>query len=672
MSDHIGRVAELRGVVERQSKKLATSLITLTTVGSYIFIVALATDHRQLLEQKPALLPLINVSVPVTWFAAFAPIVILLLSANVIVNFARLHSYNQLFEQELAIVPLKSEREFQRFLVDTLPLSSSPVRAVNYASAFLSKIGTSLLPIIILILIQAKFLPSHSVSLTWLHRICIFLLAIISVLSFFMASSGGRRGRITSALSAAPMLLAVLFSTFVLTVPGELTETLLLRASPVSLVTEVATRPGGREYFQDRSGAPTPRPRRVPILTYLLLEAPDTPLGLRRNIFLPQENFVVERPTDDQVARLGLRQAWREFGRGISLIGRDLRYADLSGVDLRKADLRAAIMTGVDLSDAKLDFADLSELPKVVVSGCIKGRWSFGCRTVLDLADLSKSTFRYTMMNGASLNAVKAAKANFEGADLGGTDLNLADLRETVFAGSSLSSAKMIGADLKGALLLKSTLTFVKAAGADFRQATIAMIEEDQNYAADLTGTVLRNARIFDANLKISLVDARYAQILQTSTPSSTNTDWWRTQIWDPSDRELDELFSGVLDRQLKLDAISAMKKRRMDVSKTAPGTIDVEEIADADQAEVADRLLDLACTNGRGNLAFSLGLLRRISVYRADAEWERRDSAIFDNQDDPAINSRLAVWEKLERELADRGRCGSEAGAIRRHVEAW
>ncbi len=82
--------------------------------------------------------------------------------------------------------------------------------------------------------------------------------------------------------------------------------------------------------------------RTVLCLSYLLFEAPTTPLNMRRNLQVRSVDLVPAPPRDVVTQELDPDQAWREHGLGLDLRGRDLRYADLSSSDLRKADLRGA------------------------------------------------------------------------------------------------------------------------------------------------------------------------------------------------------------------------------------------------------------------------------------------------------------------------------------------
>jgi len=92
------------------------------------------------------------------------------------------------------------------------------------------------------------------------------------------------------------------------------------------------------------------------------------------------------------------------FPEASTLVGADLRGANLRTADLRGADLQDADLTGANLQDADL-------------------RWAVLFRT-----DLGGSDLRAADLSGASLRD----------ADLGGADLRAADLRNTTLAGTTL------------------------------------------------------------------------------------------------------------------------------------------------------------------------------------------------------------------------------------------
>jgi uncharacterized protein YjbI with pentapeptide repeats len=88
-----------------------------------------------------------------------------------------------------------------------------------------------------------------------------------------------------------------------------------------------------------------------------------------------------------------------------TLVGAELRFADLSGADLWKADLRYADLWKADLSGADLSGADLSGAD-------------------LRFADLSGADLRDTDLRGADLRDTDLQGANLRGANTSKTCLS--------------------------------------------------------------------------------------------------------------------------------------------------------------------------------------------------------------------------------------------------------
>lgn len=113
----------------------------------------------------------------------------------------------------------------------------------------------------------------------------------------------------------------------------------------------------------------------------------------------------------------------------VSLVGADLREADLRGANLSEADLSGVDLSEADLRGAILNKADLGE------------------------ANLSEADLRGSNLSGTDLGEANLSEADLRGADLGETDLSEADLREADLRGSNLSKTDLSEADLRGANL---------------------------------------------------------------------------------------------------------------------------------------------------------------------------------------------------------------------------
>jgi uncharacterized protein YjbI with pentapeptide repeats len=164
--------------------------------------------------------------------------------------------------------------------------------------------------------------------------------------------------------------------------------------------------------------------------------------------------------------------AWRKENPNIlpdfseaSLVGENLREANLTEADFMRANLGGADLSGANLSKANLFEADLS-------------------RANLGGADLSGADLNGTHLTGAQLFNANLLEADLTGADLSGANLRKANLNAAVLWSADLTYAFLNSASLMDACL------------------TQAQLYEANLVEADLTGADLRGAQLFNANLK--------------------------------------------------------------------------------------------------------------------------------------------------------------------------
>ena len=248
-------------------------------------------------------------------------------------------------------------------------------------------------------------------------------------------------------------------------------------------------------------------------LTYLLFEAPTTPLNMRRNLSVRNARLVPAEPSAGDIRELGEKEAWSQVGRGLDLKGRDLRFADFSGSDLRKADLRGADLFGANLASAKLRYATAADVPVTEYDGCSKALQvdvddQTYCRTrisdaKLQAADLRDASFWRTAMERVDLSYGRLERAVLDHADLESSDLQYADLRGGRLFGARLDDAKLKQARLDGANLSCAWARNADLEAADLPMAVLlkARLEGAKLRDAGLEGAYLAQARLSQAEL---------------------------------------------------------------------------------------------------------------------------------------------------------------------------
>jgi uncharacterized protein YjbI with pentapeptide repeats len=498
------------------------------TFGAYFVTTVASTTHEALLRGTAVKLPLLAVDLPIVGFYVVAPFLFVLLHLYLMFQLVLLGGRAR--DLIAATGPVEAREIGPSFPVTQYLLAGlggfRPVFAVSIWIAVI------MLPLLGLLFVQIRFLPYHSYGISYLHQILVVLDAVVVALLWWLAverlhrsrralvdrprSSAGRVGRkVTAAGGYAGLILfalgIVLFATRIAIIPPERAAEVILptdekgqpidpcdaRAAlpplpqPGSIPASMQPGVGGfctsLWQFTDyaRSVLPAPRfaggpQRRMSCLTYLLFEAPTTPLDMRRNLVVRGASFAVA-PDEPGV------------GGGFDLRGRDLRFADFTASNLTRADLRGADLYGADLRQARLVRADLGDVPQTEFDRC-GGFESRGgearpyCRTVVRQAGL----------DGASMAGARLRKADVRGASLQGAVLSGADLVEADLSDADTTRADMSTAELRGAHLDRVAASELRATGADL---TCSWAEGANLAAADLSVASASRTRLAGAGL---------------------------------------------------------------------------------------------------------------------------------------------------------------------------
>lgn len=462
------RIEKLREAADTSARSVRTGFFTFLLVGVYIGIIIGSTTDEQLLRETGIRLPLLNVDLPIVGVYMFVPPLFMLLHFNLLLQLTFLSRCLHRLDSQINTLRIAADRDSERDLIFAFPFSHLIVgrhhgAAMRMVIRVLVWITLMILPVALLLWAQVQFLPYHSEPVTWgAHRLS--LVADFAILWFFwprlFAPDGKwrpwRRG-LTGRVRAGILRLATgvlssfgvaWLSLFVLVIPGERLELVTMR--PV-----IAHVFGDDGYGKTGGGKWHER-------------------WFHRNLVLPERTLVAQTPAPEIVAAYlsdgkSAEQAFFDFGEGLDLHGRDLRFASLSEANLMKANMRSTILQGANLSSANLQRANLSG-------------------AVLDGASL---VF-------AELNDAILFRAKLSNADLIGAGLRGADLRET-----KLQSAQLIGARLQGANLARADLRGAHLGGAKLQGAFMveAALQGANMWAANLEGAVLSRAQLQGANL---------------------------------------------------------------------------------------------------------------------------------------------------------------------------
>jgi hypothetical protein len=190
----------LRKTVEDAAAVSAGFWLSYLFVLFYIGIAAGAVTHKDLLLENPVKLPFLNVELPLVAFFFLAPILFIISHAYTLVHFVMLGAKAGVYDAELrARLPDAPEtREglrrqlpsniFVQFLAGPGDIRKGGLGLILKTIAWISLV---IGPVLLLLLIQAQFLPYHLEWVTWVQRVAI-LIDVILLWALWPAVLDGR------------------------------------------------------------------------------------------------------------------------------------------------------------------------------------------------------------------------------------------------------------------------------------------------------------------------------------------------------------------------------------------------------------------------------------------------------------------------------------------------
>lgn len=502
------------GAVDRAAGEASRSLALLLTVCLVFLATVIETTHQDIFLNTSKPLPQIGTRLPLIGIFVVVPFAIAVLHLVAVLQVRGLVLRTRNLMQAMDVADdVRPPLTLPPALIVQWIVARDGGRATVLLTSFLVLTILVIIPLGTLLAAQIRFLPYHSELVTWLHRVLIGVdvaaLFTVFVLGWWRPREHGGRAAWDRGLSPSfawsttaggVAFAALLASLLLVTVPGEALERRVVAASDrvfgvVARADEPAAcdgwtwRPWSYVRVTEVPAPGEPTPRRMLCAVHLLAEHPETSFPfLRRNLVLREARLLTNTPPSDLIASFGEAEAWRAVAGAIVVAGRDLRYADLTGVHLRGVDLRAADLTGAKLNWARLEFADLGDAAFDEVGGCpdylrIEMGSRLYCRTRLMAADLGDAR-----LQGARLWKAQMAGAALGGAQLVGADLRYADLRDLNLAGLDLTGVDLSGAKLGGTNLAGTDLRGAKLVGAHLEQANLVGTRLD---GADLRGATI-------------------------------------------------------------------------------------------------------------------------------------------------------------------------------------
>lgn len=392
---------------------------------SYIGIAAGAVTHVDLLLERPVKLPFLNTELPLLAFFALAPLLLVVTHAHTLAHFVMLGRKASRFHEQLGCEPSNpksgaAEGDCDRFrhhlpcniFVQILAGPSETRRGL--IGLILKTIAVTTLvifPVLLLLLLQAQFLPFHSLWISWTQRIALILdiLLLWALWPRIFSSPGEQsaarkrslparalRFAIAGALSFAALWLSIVIAT----IPGEWQEKTPAWANP--RLPEFWSQEFWSAVFltKDKKAAQWISVRDLLFTGEINLTTRRRSSPFSNTLVLPGFNLYEGLKIDEPK-----KLAWKEYLH--DLRGRHLEQAVLSQADLTGADLRGAHLMGADLQftqlrGASLDQAELqgANLPGAELDGA-----------VLVNAHLQGANLLVTWLRGARFSARQNLRA---------------------------------------------------------------------------------------------------------------------------------------------------------------------------------------------------------------------------------------------------------------------
>jgi uncharacterized protein YjbI with pentapeptide repeats len=464
----------------------------LTVLGFCLFtlLVTSGLSDEKLLLDAPVPLPLIEkVDLPLSVFYALAPILLVLMHAELLHTMALLARKVHLFRQKLTLTTQAAATESRelRDRVTHFPFVHWVLGEAEYHSLqSLIVWGTMLfLPSAVILYAQVGFLPYHGHAIIWSQRLALLLDCLLLAI-FWPGLKGSDRDRSWWRWWLHGSLTLLKNRSWHLRAPwwAKASDTCAGVARLSAFFTTVAicslvllTIPG--EPWERWVTAKWRRASQW-TATHLHRNLNVTELAFDANGALEPELIAKLRLRDPVQRRLAL-----DAIRPLSLRGRDLRNANMSRsllprVDLRGADLSAAFLWQAVMPEAVADeHTDLTQ-------------------AVLNEADLQNAQFAGAHLNAATLGNAYLEGTKLQGASLVGASLYGAHLQGARLTRANLTAARLDGAQLQGARLEKSVLW---GAGLARAQLQAASLESADLTLVDVDGADFTGASLMDTNL---------------------------------------------------------------------------------------------------------------------------------------------------------------------------
>ena len=474
-SDVLNKLAVLRGSADESARHVRGLYVTFLLFAFYVAVIVFSTTDQQLLKETGARLPLLNVELPLLGFFIVIPWLVFIFHVHLVTHFfllsRKLHNLNQ----AIASLPEDIQRT-HRELPFPLVFSYMIVGRhhpflLRWAFSTTVIVTVVIVPIVLLLVIQWKFLPYHSRWITLNHQI-VFVLDLLLLWALWPRMKRQRWQMFRVFVAGVSTIVILLVSTVLLVPPGGVIERFLGKQIQFNYI-------------------------------------------LHRNLDLREKTLMKSEPPPELIAAYKVagdssEKVWLDHGKPLDLQKRDLRDANFYRATLWNVDLRGAKLQGADFQEAQLQGANLqraelqgAKLQRAELQGADL-EWARLQGADLTEAQLQGADLTEAKLQGADLTAARLQGANLREAELQSANLKGADLQITFLYGANLQGADLRGANLREAELQGAKLQRAELQGAYLERAKLqsTFLNGANLKRADLRGANLREAELQGAKLQ--------------------------------------------------------------------------------------------------------------------------------------------------------------------------
>jgi uncharacterized protein YjbI with pentapeptide repeats len=516
----------------------------------FVWIVVEGTTHEQLLNPEISIaLPVIGSAIPVLSFYIAAPIFLLFLHTQLLLQAVQLSNSFTSFAQrspfKVTIEGINKKEDWRNIVLPTL-LTSVLLRPpdLNRYAYFLMRgiafISYWCLVPLVLIRLQLKFLPYHDKLITFLHQvsvstslilITIFYVAIRSLKdkNFIFFKFLERKSKL---LQLKPKLILILVK-----LKRDIWKYLLKKpkfyffSSVYLLILIFCWTALSIPQTPKENGACLPIPFNILVKPFINDSSASNECSkigdfIVRNLNLPGKQLTLE-PSPEFLTRFqgqeNKKKLLEHYGI-LDLTNRNLSFANFKESDLTKADFRGTKLNYGNFENAILDnsiwkpYKNLDASPKITsAKGLNISHTNMQDADLSNVnmqdADLSSANLQNADLSNANLQRAEMTDINLQGADLSNANLHSAYMYRANLQGTNIYGTNLKQADMTATILKFANITNAILEDASLNEANLvgASLNGASLISTDITGatllaTDLSNANLQDADLSSAIL----------------------------------------------------------------------------------------------------------------------------------------------------------------------